>query len=211
MHETPRDRKGDNLADHLNAMLSVGKNAIREVRENREFRFIILLDAVFIFAIQGVNMQWQPFFAQWVDNTMLGFIKAGIALSLMLGSRLVSRFFHKRGTKETIFLSFLWLGFPLFLAVLTNNFLCSLGGFLLHEVARGVYSPIKSAYLNEQIKSKDRATLLSVVSMFRGICGACGLFVSGLVAQYLSIHASWTLSGLCFILFVIFYARKNKV
>lgn len=68
-------------------------------------------------------------------------------------------------------------------------------GISFTEIARGVFRPLKDVYLNDNIPSKERATLISFEATSHHIGGAGGLLVSGFLAEKLSIPVTWTFSG----------------
>jgi len=89
------------------------KNGIKSMREtvhvslhyglkNRVLRFIILLGTVQFFAVQAANMQWQPFFLQFLPNkTSLGFLWAGLTISVMAERLFPQNFLNILKVKKT--------------------------------------------------------------------------------------------------------------
>lgn len=185
--------------------------SLRYLYRSKELHFILFVDAVVIFAVQPLNMYWQPFFKElWSTTQPLGVLKAVIALLFMFAAYLVMRFGTGENTKQSIVRLVALIGGLCLASGLITSHLVVLLPFLLHDFVRGLYEPIKSAYLQEHLPDAERATIASMISMILGLTGALGLFVSGLVAEHVSISASWCVSGLCFIFVALYYARKLK-
>ena len=70
------------------------------------------------------------------------------------------------------------------------------GLYLMYGVAIGLALPVKQGYLNAHIPSAQRATILSLDSMFANSGGVVGQSVWGWVARMRSIGEAWAWSGL---------------
>ncbi len=89
--------------------------------------------------------------------------------------------------------------------------LAALGAFLMHEVTRGSLGAITKTYVNDSISSNaERATILSLQSMWRYAGGAAGLFASGFVAERWSMTSAWTWSGAVLVAAGIFFAVRKR-
>jgi MFS family permease len=77
-------------------------------------------------------------------------------------------------------------------------------------VTRGMFGPTKDAYLNEEIPSKERATLISFEGIAHHVGGVIGLTLSGLLAQQGGIPLSWAVSGIVMVGATLFVARKKR-
>ncbi len=181
-------------------------------RKNKAFKFIALMGFFHYFAIQAPNMQWQPFFSQFLSSkTSLGAIFGAISVSLILGSAFSSSFLRILGSeRNALIVSQVIVGAGVFATVLFACFPFALGIFLVHEFARGLFRPIKDLYLNENIPSKERATLISFESMFRHIGGMKGLLFCGFVAEYVSISAAWMFSGGVLLVSALYLMKNGR-
>lgn len=175
-------------------------------------RFILLMGTVQYFAIQAPNMQWQPFFSQFLPNkTSLGFVYGGISICFMIGSALSLRLLKiLRGEKRSLVISQTAIGVGILMTTLLGWFPLAISMFLFHEVARGLFRPLKDMYLNDNIPSKERATLISFESMSHHVGGMIGLLVSGFIAEFVSLSAAWVLSGTILIATTLQLSRNNK-
>ncbi len=183
-------------------------NGIKSMREtvhislhyglkNKVLRFVILLGTVQYFAIQAPNMQWQPLFSHFLPNkTSLGFLWAGMIISVMVGASFSTKFLkYFKSEKRALIVSQVIIGLGILFTVLFRLFPIALSMFFIHEMARGLFRPLKDVYLNDNIPSKERATLISFESISHHIGGMVGLLVSGFVAEKVDIPTAWILSG----------------
>jgi len=90
-------------------------------------------------------------------------------------------------------------------------FFGALGCYLIYAVALGVGGPVKQGYLNAHIPSAQRATIISLDSLFADVGGVLGQSGWGYLAKMRSIGEAWLYSGMTMILGVPLYliARKN--
>lgn len=159
-------------------------------------RFILVLGSTQYFVVQAPNMQWQPFFKRFYnDQLFMGFLWVGMVAALIIGARLVPRF-TRRWTSERNLL----LGSQLAIGVclIATSFLAGIPAvlaFLLHEVPRGFFEPIKDAWLHHNIPSKERATIVSFESISHHLGGMIGLLVSGYLAMRLGLPPTWAIFG----------------
>lgn len=80
-------RKKFSLLGGLKSMGETIKASTRYGMANKPVRFILIAGSAQFFAVQAANMQWQPFFGQFLPNkTRFGFLFAGMAISMIIGS-----------------------------------------------------------------------------------------------------------------------------
>ena len=158
---------------------------------------------------------WQRYFLDllgrdvvWVD----GVISALVGLSLIVGNALVAPLSRVVRTRTGVLI--LSTGAQAVLAVacgLLTNFFAVVGLYLLYGVAIGLALPVKQAYLNAHIPSAQRATIISLDSMFANSGGVLGQTAWGWVARTRSIGTAWAWSGLTLLLGIPLYwlARRR--
>jgi len=212
MKEEYFERQKFSFREGFRSMKNVTKRSISYGSKQKAVRFILLIGAVQYFAVQAPNMQWQPLFSQHFPNkTSLGFIYAGISISLIIGSALSSRLLRRvKDERAALVVSQLLVGLGIILAGAFSSYVLSVALFLGHEIARGAFLPIKDAYLNDNIPSKERATLISFESISHHIGGAVGLLVSGFLAQRVSISFTWIIFGLILIAGAAVMGKNGK-
>ncbi|MEK7578974.1 MAG: MFS transporter, partial [Patescibacteria group bacterium] len=164
-------------------------------------------------AIQAPNMQWQPYFAQFFKGgiSSFGFLSAGIGLSLMAGAWLAPRLLKKipDERRALVFMQAI-VGIGLAASVAWNVFPVVLTAFLFHEVARGMFKPLKDVYLHDNIPSKERATIVSFESIAHHGGGMIGLLGSGILAEKAGIPVAWALSGMLLLVSALLVMRNGS-
>lgn len=179
--------------------------------QNSNVRFVMLLVLVLNISVMAPNMQWQPYFAQWIEGqTGLGFVWAGMAATLMVGAKLVPILLRHTSERRALLLCHTLTALCLMGAAASNAFSPALVLFLAHELGRGAFQPIKEAYLHDAIPKKERATISSFESVSHHLGGAVGLVASGLLAQYGSIPLAWMLSGMMLCVCVAMFWKNGK-
>jgi len=206
--------RGDyKIKEKFTEMKQTVKASISFAIKDKTVRFILLLGTLQYFAIQAPNMQWQPLYLGITGkHTMLGWIWAGIALLSALGG-MMSLAVLKRvdgDEKRALVASQISIGIGVALAGAFRLLPISLTIFLLHEIARGVFKPLHDVYLNDNIPSKERATIISCGSIFRHFGGIFGLLFSGFVALKTSIPTTWIISGTVLVIGTLIIAKNGK-
>jgi len=74
----------------------------------------------------------------------------------------------------------------------------------------GIVGPVRQAFLNEQIPSAQRATVLSLDAFFADAGGVVGQPALGRVAERSSIAVAWILGSIFLGLGVPLYARAGR-
>jgi len=81
--------------------------------------------------------------------------------------------------------------------------------YLLYGVALGVMMPVKQGYLNDHIPSAQRATIISLDSLFADLGGAVGQSGWGYLARITSLPVAWVFAGATQIFGVPLYRRAR--
>ena len=68
--------------------------------------------------------------------------------------------------------------------------------FCIYEIARGFMEPIQSAFINDEIPSAERATILSLNQVFMRVGAILGLLITGMIAEKASIPTAWVVAAL---------------
>lgn len=171
------------------------------------------LGIVFTLGLAAPNMQWQPHFSPHLGNkTYLGYFWVCVSAAIIVGSEIGARL--RRGPRfERGSLIVAQASVGLFVALSAAYFpgMILISFYMLHEVGRGVLTPLRSAYINDSIPdNRKRATLLSCCAVTGHLGGMIGLFISGLLARELGIGPTWIASGLFILLGTIAVASHRK-
>src|SRR4029077_1939160 len=152
---------------------------------------------------------WQRYFLAllgrnlvWVD----GVISSLVGLSLIAGNALVAPLSRVVRTRTGLLMLSVAVQAVLVVACgLLTDFYLVVALYLLYGVAIGFAMPVKPAYLNAHIPSAQRATILSLDSMFGNLGGVIGQAGWGAVARVRSIGMAWAYSGLTLLLGIPLY------
>ena len=167
---------------------------------------------------------WQRYFLDllgrgrdlvWVD----GLISSLLGLSLIAGNALVAHLSRLVRSRTGL----LMLSVAVQAAMATacgvigrgagspDRFYVVVALYLVYGLAIGVAMPVKQAYLNAHIPSAQRATIISLDSMFANVGGVLGQSGWGWLARVRSIGDAWAWSGvtLLFGLPLYWLARRN--
>ncbi|MEK7608750.1 MAG: MFS transporter [Patescibacteria group bacterium] len=204
-------RESSSPREHLRLICSTSSGAFSFFKKNAVVRFVFGIGASQVFAFQAPNMQWQPLFEKAFSGTIgLGFLRSLMTLAIIAGALVAIPFLARvGGDKRAIVLSQVGAGVGIILTVLWNNLAWMIVIFLVHEVFRGINDPLKSAYLNQHIPSRERATILSMNSIAHHIGGALGLLVGGFIAWKVSFAAAWVFSGSALVLGTLVLSRRT--
>lgn len=143
----------------------------------------------------------------------LGFNKIFISVFMLvysifccLGALCSDKIFHKIGKKTSVIASII-IGFAIILFVFENVVLSvcmlSIAGF-----CNSILYPIQSAQINELIPSEQRATLISVNSMFFSIAMILLFPIGGFLADQIGLSKVFVLIGAILILFTLMWEKK---
>jgi MFS family permease len=165
---------------------------------------------------------WQRYFLDllgrdfvWVD----GLIAALVSLSMILGNWLVRPLSLVVGTRTSLLagsaavqaVTAAACGVLGFMLPGPASFYVVVALYLVYAIALGAMAPVKQGYLNAHIPSAQRATIISLDSMFADVGGVGGQTGWGYLAKTRSIGEAWIYSGVTLLLGVPLYwlARRN--
>ncbi|MEI6835694.1 MAG: MFS transporter [Candidatus Falkowbacteria bacterium] len=205
-HREKEKTNSKNLVKGFGQALSYGL-------KKKELLTIMMFGAILALSFQALNMQWTVLFKQDYNFSApeLGFLFAGISLISALGglfSKNLKTWF--KNEKLLIFSSQLITALAIIACSCLNGLFLVMSTFLLHEFGRGIFSPLKQSYVNNYIESKNRATILSLESMFSKSGAFIGLMASGLIAEALSIRLTWLFSGIFLSVGIIIFMFNSK-
>ncbi|MCX6718782.1 MAG: MFS transporter [Candidatus Taylorbacteria bacterium] len=192
-------------------MKGIALTSIRYGMKDKAVRFLLLVTFAQVFAVQALNMYWQPFFkGHHICESNLGYVFAGIMASVAIGSLIIARM-KCAGKEKTMIL---WVQIIAGVFVIISAVIASLPMimtfFLLHEAMRGMDAPLKSGYLQKRIPSAERATISSFCAISPHIGGVFGLLLSDLIAQSFGISVAWIVSGSVLIVVPLLLMRNDS-
>lgn len=204
-------RKKVSLKRSYKIMCLTMRISFRHVRKNRVVRFIILSSIIQTFAVQAPNMQWIPRFEQLLGGTSrLGYAMGAFMMLNALGAFFAKRILKSFRNEESMIL---WcqvsIGILLIGSALTSGAVGFIF-FLIHQIPRGLYDPVKDAYFQHHITSRERATMSSFESVVPNTGGMLALFGTGLMAKNQGIPMTWMIAGSILIIASIVVAISSR-
>jgi MFS family permease len=171
-------------------------DGFRTLRNDRRFRRLVLLALATIPFSGYLSSLYQPRFVDvGVPPIWLGLALALASVLSILGARYAYWLEGRLGTKPSLLLV---TGLPglLYLAMAAaRRPLFSVPAFCLLMGSMSLKDPIFSGHLNRHIESRNRATLLSLISMFSGLYVALMGLLIGRIAD-LSLTWSFVFTGM---------------
>ncbi len=152
---------------------------------------------------------WQRYFLDllgknlvWVD----GVISSLLGLSMIAGNALVGPLSRVVRTRTGVQMASVAVqAVTIVLCGVLTNFYVVVSLYLTYGIALGVAMPVKQGYLNAHIPSAQRATIISLDSMFANTGGVIGQTGWGYLARMRSIATAWTWAGCTLLLGVPLY------
>ncbi|MFA5163059.1 MAG: MFS transporter [Patescibacteria group bacterium] len=205
------------LKFNFRAIHQTAHESVQYGYRHRGLFYLIGFGACLALSFQAFNMQWPIVFSGYgLSVAKMGWIFNAIALTNFLGTQLARPFLKIVGRKNpqqekhALIWSQAITAIGMALAASGLGLYPVLNGFLLHEVGRGLWRPLKQAYLNRRINDEQRATVLSFDSMISQLGAGLGLLLSGYLADSFSISWAWLASALLvFVSIFIFSRLKN--
>ncbi len=176
------------------------RESVAITRRVPSLAWIIIAFVVF----QGVvvfNHYWTPYFIVDVGQLGLAYMWVIFYSSVIFGGWLVGRIDLKENNEATaVVISLVMAGAGLFIMMFVNCLTLAIAALVIHEVGRGIFSPLNNAFVQRRVDSSIRATFGSLQSL-AGKCGHAFVpFVAGLAIVSLpdtqeTILATWLVSG----------------
>lgn len=190
------------------------REGVGEALKNRSVLLVVGFTAVFCLATQSLNMYWPIRFRDdfGFSNRQVSVVMAAIALMLYLGCRLSARVERlARNERQALVLPQLVTAIGMMIAASNLGYYPVMLGFLVHELFRGTFEPIRESYLQHRIgDDSKRATVLSFQAMMGYLGMTIGLVGSGFIADRYPVRVAWMISGLMMLVAIpIFLNLKN--
>ena len=206
-------RKKFSFSAGFSALKSIVKSSIAFGLQHKTVRFILLVGALQYLCVMPMNMQWQPWFGQFFHSVSdNGWLWVAMSVVVLLGASAMSWFVKViRSESAALMLTQLLIGVTMMGTVVFHVFSVSLLIFLANEFFRGLYKPIKDAYLNDQLPSNERATVISFEAISHHVGGGLGLILSGWLALSYGIAWTWVVFGLVLAIGSLVVYKTNRI
>ena len=188
------------------------KASIHCIKKSNVVKFLFLLGIIQAFSVQSSANHWQPYFSQLFESDItLGYLRSGMLIATIFGATLSSHMFKKKTNKNKILILLqIIIGLGIFLSGSIVYLPIIIIVFLLISFTAGMFEIIRTVYINENIPSQERATILSFMSMAYSLGAGAGLIFSGYIAEQSSISFTWIITGLILIFFTLLFLKKDN-
>jgi MFS family permease len=191
-------------------------DSLAYAKQQPNLRFIFLVTLFGAFSFQAYNMQWQPFFGVFLGGPKgLGWFFVAIVFLSLLGVTVTRRLFEINGysVRALVISNQIFIAVTMAGAALAGSMVLAAAFFLVHEVGRGAWGVLSDVYLNREVSSKDRASLISLNATMDHLGMMTGLVLSGYLGKAVSTNCTWLVSSAVLIATSVFLAgryRKNE-
>lgn len=142
---------------------------------------------------------WQRYFLDLLGRDLVwvsGLVAAAVGLAGACGGALVRPLMaHKPRRSGVLLWTAMGATVCIVLAGIVRMFWIAVPLYVLACVLGGVSVPVRSAWLNDCIPSEQRATLISLDSLFGEAGGTAGQLGLGYVSKTVSIPTAWVIGG----------------
>ena len=188
------------MSQYPSEMRRVARAGLTYGWNQRSVRLIMMVTFLQYGVFMWLFYAWPPYFlellgydAVWVAGVVAG----AIAASMMVGNAVVEVLARACGKRTTLLL---WAtgiqGIAAIAVGFAPSFWVALPLLLVVTGAMGVVMPVKQAYLNQIIPSKERATVLSLDSMSGSLGGVGSQVGLGAISQVFSIATGFVIGGI---------------
>jgi MFS family permease len=183
MHDLGYEKRALHLAAIPQEMRRLARDSVKYGWQEPQIRILMMVSFVqsgfMIFAFYA----WQPYFLDLLGDPdaiwVAGVISALMSIAMIVGNTFTDRQTHRAGKRTTLMIVSMSVFSVCMLGVgLTNSFWIAAPLFLLAMGTTGVAGPVRQSYIHHIIPSDQRASVLSVDSMFSS--GGGILFQTGL-------------------------------
>lgn len=220
-HPTPIKKR-----ETFKAMKDTLKEGLKLIKVSPVLLTIVATSAIFGAFSEGFDRLWTPFLIDNFTFPVLGDLKPVVWFGILaMGANLLAtlaiRFAKKRtdtndhrSTATTLAITNGALMLSVVLFGLSGSFMMAAVLYWIVSIFREVRGPIYDAWINQNLRSKIRATGFSMCAQADAVGQIGGGPILGLIATVVSLKISMILAGLILIPSVFLYsysARKHKL
>jgi MFS family permease len=157
---------------------------------------------------------WQRYFLDLLGKELVwvnGVVAALVGLASIAGNLLMDRVCRLIPTRTGVLMAAVAVRtVTIFLCGLATSFGVAVSLYLVSNIASGVASPIRQAMINAHIPSGERATILSIDSLFAELGSGIGQSGWGYLARQRGIGSAWAAAGAFLILGIPFLLLARR-
>ncbi|MFP4365199.1 MAG: MFS transporter [Spirochaetia bacterium] len=201
VHETWRKEESQQVQG-FSAFKDVLSTSITYGLKNKTVLLLVISSAGMAFAVAGLEAFWQPrvqnIAGEEAPKVIFGLLSSGYFFAASLGSAVsiwACRVFKKNYAVTAAVFKAL-TGAAFIVLALQNTVPGFAVFYMLLFLQVGVFTSPHSTILNNVIPAEKRSTLLSFQSLFNYAGGIASSILLGLIAQFVSIPAVFTVAGI---------------
>ena len=200
MHDVGYERRALNLGAIPTEMSRVARESIKYGWQESHIRLLMLASFIQYGFMMWAFYAWQPYFLELFGDPnavwIAGVVAAALSFATIAGNLFVEWTTHHDGRRTTLMIGAVTV-FSLSMAGvgLTNSFIVAVGLFLLGSSTMGVLGPVRQSYIHHIVSSEQRATVISVDSMFGSAGGIISQVGLGRLSQNVGIGEGYVLGG----------------
>ena len=204
MHDTGFAVRPLRWTDVPREMARVGRDSLRFGWSEPHARLAILAGAIPAIYLEWGYHAWQPYFTELLGYKavwILGVVAAATSLASAGGSWLVERLTRFCGRRTTLLLGGVIVYAATAVGVgFAQTFWSAAALYLVGMAAMGAFQPVRQAYLHSVVPSEQRATVLSLASLFSSAGSMGGQAGLGWLAARRSLASGYVVGGLTTVL-----------
>ena len=197
--EPGRERRALSLATLPAEMKAVFVGGVRHGLRHQVVRPLIFAAAVANTFMMFGFYSWQRYFLDLLGKELVwvnGVVAALVGAASIAGNLAMSRIATMIGTRSGVLIASVAVrSVTIVLCGLAPSFAVAVGLYLVSNFAGGVASPLRQGLINRHIPSSERATILSVDSLFSELGSGVGQSGWGYLARRQSIGSAWVAAG----------------
>ena len=197
--EPGRERRALTLATLPAEMKAVFIGGVRHGLRHQVVRPLIFAAAVANTFMMFGFYSWQRYFLDLLGKELVwvnGVVAALVGAASIAGNLAMSRIATMIGTRSGVLIASVAVrSVTIVLCGLAPSFEVAVGLYLVSNFVGGVASPLRQGMINHHIPSSQRATILSVDSLFSELGSGVGQSGWGYLARRQGIGSSWVAAG----------------
>jgi MFS family permease len=202
------------LADVPREMKQVFVKGVRYGLKHPVVRPLMFASAVANTFMMFGFYSWQRYFLDLLGKELVwvnGVVAALVGLASIVGNLLMDRVCRLIPTRTGVLMAAVAVRtVTIFLCGLATSFGVAVGLYLVSNIAMGIASPIRQGLINAHIPSGERATILSIDSLFAELGSGIGQSGWGYLARQRGIGASWAAAGAFLVLGIPFLLLARR-
>ena len=204
--EPPFKLDNSNSKNNLHSYFTQIKISWKYIICHEKLKAIIIFSMIFFIFYRAGFWYFQPYLeAVNIPIKFFGIIFFIFNITAALASRKSNYIINKSKPKTLTFMAGLIIISFLLLGIIKSPL--GIIDILLQQVARGIYRPVTTKYLNKHIPSSQRATILSFQSLIANIAVAITFPIMGLLKDNVSIFFTHTVLGIAMLVMILLITR----